>query len=112
MKSNYSFFKWVKISGTTYSIGTVLVLRVSDEDFPTFGIIDVVLVKNDNVSFAMNVLRTVGQDSHSHSYDIEMEMLHNNCNNYVVAYETIPNPFSVSLIELNCKKYIVTHHIP
>lgn len=67
---NISTVKSAKVSGTLYTLGSVVVTRIGDL-LPTFGKISSIILHDNNVYFVLNVLKTVDYINHICAFETE-----------------------------------------
>ena len=61
---------WVKVASMQLKPGDVVILSLTDEQEPTFGIIKTILVDDQDVLLCTTVCTNVVYDSHLHAWEI------------------------------------------
>lgn len=97
---------WVNIKGTKYQPGMAVILKISENGAPVFGVIDIIFVCDKDVMFLYSYLLTVGFDEHAHAYEVEYSDMKSSINQEDL-YDPLPLSIYHSVLGL---KFIVLRH--
>ena len=67
----YTSHKWVKFNGRLYKVGRCVLHIGVHDDFPDFGLVSSIFVKEKDVVFACTRIQTFGFNEHRHSYTVQ-----------------------------------------